>query len=91
MSKSDLAVIPFKKVTVKGLVFRVPDDIPFVEKDGILKPISFDEYFYSKIMALEKTIADLKVRLEATESQLAKLQKEEQQNSITDGAAALPS
>ncbi len=41
MSKSDLAVIPFKKVTVKGLVFRVPDDIPFVEKDGVLKPISY--------------------------------------------------
>ncbi len=90
ISKSDLAVIPFKKVTVKGLVFRVPGDIPFVEKDGILKPISFDEYFYSKIVALEKTVTDLKARLDATEAQLAKLQKGDEPQAVLTETVSVP-
>lgn len=74
---SELTVIPFKKITKKGLVFRVPEDMPFAEKDGILKPIAFEEYFYSKIVALEKTVVDLEARLKKTESKLAKLQAPE--------------
>lgn len=64
----EIEVIPFKVVEKKGIVFRVPDDIPFVEKDGILKPITYEEYFYSKIKKLETTVADLRSRLEQMES-----------------------
>ena len=71
----EIEVIPFKEITKKGLVFHVPDDIPFVEKDGILKPIAYEEYFYSKIKKLEKTVADLKSRLEEVESAVPKVEK----------------
>ena len=74
-SAKEIEVIPFKEVTKKGLVFRVPDDIPFVEKDGILKPITYEEYFYSKIRKLEKTVTDLKSRLEEVESAVPKVEK----------------
>ncbi|MBI4430414.1 MAG: hypothetical protein HY587_01710 [Candidatus Omnitrophica bacterium] len=72
---TDLKVIPFKKVTKKGLTFRVPDDMPFVEKDGILKPIEFEEYFYSKIKKLETQIDDLMARIRQAQSAVEKLEK----------------
>ena len=79
-SAKEIEVIPFKEVTKKGLVFRVPGDIPFVEKDGILKPIAYEEYFYSKIKKLEDSLADLKSRLEEVEAQVPKVEKPAPEN-----------
>lgn len=72
----EIEIIPFKVVEKKGIVFRVPDDIPFVEKDGILKPITYEEYFYSKIKKLETTVADLNSRLEQMESPVAEVEEQ---------------
>ena len=58
--------------TKEGLNFRIPADMPIESKNGLIQPISFDEYLYVKfkliqerMVSLEKKVDEMKTKLDA--------------------------
>jgi hypothetical protein len=50
-----------------GLIFRAPKDMTFVKQDGIIAPISTEEYCLRKFGGVEKQIEALSKRIDALE------------------------
>ena len=61
----------FETVTTKeGLKFSIPSDMPIERKDGLVKPIPFEEYLYIKFKMIEERIGKMEKRLDAMEGKL---------------------
>lgn len=50
-----------------GLVFRAPKDMTFVKQDGVIAPISTEEYCLKKFGGVEKQIEALNERIKVLE------------------------
>jgi hypothetical protein len=50
-----------------GLIFRAPKDMTFVKQDGVIAPISTEEYCLRKFDGVEQQIAALSKRISALE------------------------
>ena len=67
----------YKTVTTKeGLVFRVPEDMPLETRNGIMAPIPFDEYMYSKFKQVDTKLKDVNDKLDRIEKKIDSLQPE---------------
>jgi len=59
----------YRTVTTKdGLHFRVPEDMPVVERGGIQMALPFDEYVYGKFGKFEARVARLEAKVKALEA-----------------------
>lgn len=50
-----------------GLIFRAPKDMTFVKQDGVIAPISTEEYCLRKFEGVEKQIEALNKRIDVLE------------------------
>lgn len=50
-----------------GLIFRAPKDMTFVKQDGVIAPISTEEYCLRKFGGVEKQIEALSKRIKVLE------------------------
>lgn len=58
----------YEIIKVKGgLIFRAPKDMTFVKQDGVIAPISTEEYCLRKFGGVEKQIEALSKRIDALE------------------------
>ena len=75
----------FKYTTVttkEGLSFRVPEDMPIEKRGGLLGPIPFDEYTYSKLKQIDTKIQGLNEKLDRIEKKMDEA-KEEKKNVLS--------
>lgn len=59
-----------------GLHFKVPADMPIVERGGVILPLPTDEYLIQKINALTERMDDLRNRTEALDQKVDSLNKQ---------------
>lgn len=66
----------YQTTTKKGLVFRVPEDMPIEERNGIVQPIPFDEYMYGKFKKLEDRLEKIELQIGAVETRIENIEKQ---------------
>ena len=60
--------IKYHTVTTKeGLSFTVPEDMPIVNRNGIVAPVPFEEYIYGKLNKLNSRLKSVEARLDQVE------------------------
>ena len=73
----------YERVEVEGgLFFRVPKDMTFVKKDGVIAPLSTEEYFSNKFEGVVRQIAALNKRIAALERNAGILVSKKNQESL---------
>lgn len=65
-----------------GLFFRVPKDMTFVRQDGVVGPISTEEYCLKKIEGVKGQIEALSERIDALEKNAATASDKNNQGSL---------
>jgi hypothetical protein len=66
--KPDESNPAYEIITVEGgLIFRAPKDMTFVKQNGVIAPISTEEYCLRKFDGVEKQIETLNERIRALE------------------------
>jgi hypothetical protein len=65
-----------------GLIFRTPKDMTFVKQDGVIAPISTEEYCLRKFAGVEKKIEALNKRISVLERNSGTAPKKKNQGSL---------
>ena len=60
----------YHTVTQEGLAFRVPEDMAVEKRNGILAPVPFDEYMYSKFKKIDEKLKAIDKKLDDIETLL---------------------
>ena len=68
--------VDYKVVTKEGLNFRVPVDMPIEKRNGIVAPISTEEYIHGKFKKLDKRLDGIEEKLGETIKAIRDLQAE---------------
>lgn len=56
--------------TKSGHIFRIPKDMPIEKRDGLIIPLSTEEYFLKKFDALEKKVETLSEKVNMLEEKI---------------------
>lgn len=66
----------YRTVTTKeGLTYRVPEDMPIENRNGIQAPIPFDEYMYGKFKRMDARLKEMGEQLDRIEQLLLELKE----------------
>lgn len=67
----------YKTITTReGLTFRVPEDMPIENRNGIQTPIPFDQYMYGKFKQIENKLKEVDAKLDRIEKMLISMQED---------------
>jgi len=65
-----------------GLIFRAPKDMTFVKQDGVIAPISTEEYCLRKFVGVDKKIEALNRRIDVLEGRARIVPESQDQESL---------
>ncbi|MBI3253021.1 MAG: hypothetical protein HYZ52_06930 [Candidatus Omnitrophica bacterium] len=71
--------VDYKVVNKEGLNFRVPVDMPIEKRNGIIAPISTEEYIHGKFKRLDKRLDGIEQKIDEAMTAIRQMQKEKAQ------------
>ena len=84
----------FETVTTKeGLKFDIPSDMPIERKDGLVRPVPFEEYLYVKFKKIEERVVSLDEKVKKMDEKLSSKLDEllSRSSAVNDAPAKEPS